>query len=476
MSHSVTLLSPATAKLRGRSLLTFERIGSRLVQFGRRNWRKMLVVLATLTLLHTGCNLYASFLLNRELAEIRLRGEAVTIAEMAPPPISPGMNAALYYRKATASLHLSREESSPGAQLWKPGPTSPESAKVLLKNQRAVALAIQGGFQESADFGLNWHVQPYAITFPYYAEVRRLSRLVSLDAQQRAERGDTEGALHDVRAIMGMANHVSGDPIYIGFLMGRAISAIAHQTLAQVLMTTKVNRTQAVNFESSLPAADWSQTLRRSMQGERTLGIAVFETVQRGKFAQRETGASDDLATRLISHLTIWYWQPWFKLDEVYTLRHWKRIIGSMTPVRLPAANNVSDEESMFAETPRYAIMTRLTMPVFSKATKTLDYFEVEARQREIALALAGYRTVYGTYPPDLQTAAAYWGHPFALDLYRHQPMLYHRTGRTFVLYSAGPNGKDDGGKGPRGLDRHRVVYKKGMAEDDLAWGPGDRQ
>lgn len=61
-------------------------------------------------------------------------------------------------------------------------------------------------------------------------------------------------------------------------------------------------------------------------------------------------------------------------------------------------------------------------------------------------LALAEFRAAHGSYPASLTELAGV--PPLSLtDPFSGQPLRYRRTGASYLLYSIGPDGKDDGGK-----------------------------
>jgi len=55
---------------------------------------------------------------------------------------------------------------------------------------------------------------------------------------------------------------------------------------------------------------------------------------------------------------------------------------------------------------------------------------------------LEGYRKTHGQYPASLSELG---NDPYLTDPFSGKPFLYRREGNSFVLYSVGPNGKDDG-------------------------------
>jgi hypothetical protein len=83
------------------------------------------------------------------------------------------------------------------------------------------------------------------------------------------------------------------------------------------------------------------------------------------------------------------------------------------------------------------------------------DADEAVARQAEIstqlelarlAAALATYRAIHERYPETLAKLVPEIVDEPPLDLYDGNPFVYRRDGDSFLLYSVGLNGEDDGG------------------------------
>jgi CubicO group peptidase (beta-lactamase class C family) len=66
----------------------------------------------------------------------------------------------------------------------------------------------------------------------------------------------------------------------------------------------------------------------------------------------------------------------------------------------------------------------------------------------DIALALALYRAERGAYPERLEQLVPKYVAEMPKDLYSGAAIRYKREGTGYLLYSLGPNGKDDGGRG----------------------------
>lgn len=64
------------------------------------------------------------------------------------------------------------------------------------------------------------------------------------------------------------------------------------------------------------------------------------------------------------------------------------------------------------------------------------------------SLALAAYRADHGALPETLAELCPKYLAELPRDIYGKGPLQYRRSGDRFLLYSVGPNGRDDGGRG----------------------------
>jgi len=92
-----------------------------------------------------------------------------------------------------------------------------------------------------------------------------------------------------------------------------------------------------------------------------------------------------------------------------------------------------------------------------------------------VALALHAYRLEHGNYPPSLvELVPSHLQNlpddPFAL----HGSFDYRNEGEKFVLYSIGPDGKDDSGKpidNPKYTDSHYRLQVQSESQGDIVAG-----
>ncbi|MBW3636989.1 MAG: hypothetical protein KY445_11110 [Armatimonadetes bacterium] len=445
-------------------------------RFWQKTRRRLGWTLAVLFVAHSGLNIYASVLLNRELAAIREKGEPLQFAEMAPPAVPDAQNAALLYKQAADSLRFTSEEKF--VFLRPPQNLTPQQIQIigvaLLKNQGSLNLTRRAAAMPQCRFPLNYGTDnPLVLLFPHYGDLRDLARLLAAQAIVEAKNGDRVGALRDVRAMWGISRHLSNDPIMVGFLVAQLIDTDANQALAQVLRSVPLTRLQAREFPISLPAENWNRAFHHSLLGERTFILFIFERLRQITITKHDLtllGSDTTPSDLWISYPLLLLWRPMLKLDEVQSLRLLKQQLDAASIQQLPRYLKATHSiEKTLANTPRYAMMTRILLPSPRRVRKHRVFAEVKTRQREIALALAVYRSAKGQYPRKMKELNSLWGKPLPLDPYSQKPFIYHSDGKSFMLYSVGVNGIDNGGKGILYGDIGSKGWRRG--DDDLLWG-----
>jgi len=240
-----------------------------------------------------------------------------------------------------------------------------------------------------------------------------------------------------------MARHVANEPLLLCGLMARSIDNTANRTLAKVLLHVSLTRSEAHAFEASLPQIDWAPYLHRILLAERAMEI---ENTQLSR-NQLESG-------RFVMNQI-------YKMSEAYSLRLWKDIIQNEENAPIPVpADYTKQLDQRIDQAPWYAI-SAMTLSIYPRVRRNYDYAEIQNREREIALTLTVYHSQYHRYPVTLEPAEKLWKSTFPLDIYSKKPFRYKSDGNTFLLYSVGMNGEDDGGK----------WKPSSTLKNDIVWG-----
>jgi hypothetical protein len=415
---------------------------------------------------HSSFSVYSSILLNRELATIRAKGDPLRFADLKPPAIPDSRNAFLVYQQASKALHFSTAErialNTSTRSMTRESEKLAEAA--LRKNARALELARKAAAMPDCRFPIDWSGNPTRFNFPYSKEIRELCRLLYIQAKSEAKNGNHLAALRDSRAIFGMTHHFSNEPLLIGYAVAQSMNTLAHGALAYAIEDAPLTVTQARAFQASLPRDDWTKSFRHALVGERAMGLYVVEGFGNGNLQDPENPPR--WFEWVIYYPLYLFWRPILKLDETHSLRLWSRLIDTPTSQQVPLPLNfVKLQNEAIENTPRLAMLTRVLLPVFTNSSSLRDAAEVRRRQREVALALACYRTAKGQYPADLEDVREVWGANLPLDPYSQKAFVYQREGKSFRLYSIGLNRKDDGGRNRINMDR-----KWNSESDDQVW------
>ena len=91
--------------------------------------------------------------------------------------------------------------------------------------------------------------------------------------------------------------------------------------------------------------------------------------------------------------------------------------------------------------------MVAILFPGLSKASDLRDRAVTRLDLSKVSLALAADRAEKGQFPDSLAALAPAHLKEVPKDLFTDGPLVYKKTATGFLLYSLGPNMKDDGGR-----------------------------
>jgi hypothetical protein len=87
-----------------------------------------------------------------------------------------------------------------------------------------------------------------------------------------------------------------------------------------------------------------------------------------------------------------------------------------------------------------------LAMPSMQRAYGAETKLAVNLKLTELAVALSGFRSKTGEYPPELRLLVPTYFKELPTDAFTDQPFTYHQQGNGYILSSPGPDGADGGG------------------------------
>ena len=444
----------------------------------RRRYKPILAVIAVLVIAHG----VATFVLGRqvqmEIMSIRSDGNPTTTADLAGEKIPDEENAAVLYRKAfelmsteqgeedlgVIGTFVSRRERAKDPTLWS------KAAEVLPRYQGVISLIEQAQMRPKCRFPVNWGLG-FNAQFRHLAPMRRLAQLLRAQALIDAKAGRTDEALRSTGLAFRLSDSLKDEPTLISQLVRIAVVGIAARTFTDVLEYGSVDETQARRLYGTLSGINMHSSMVTAIRGERALGIRAFQEVRKNS----PSGQSlQEAAGLLLIHT--WIWRPMLYADEMHYLR---RVEAAVHRASLPY-REFNEHPSPFSnqDPPRYAFLSGLVMPVYTRARSAADRAQASINGTQIELALQAYKDRYGSYPANLKGLRARLEWPIPEDPFSDKDFVYKRRGNGILLYSIGENLKDDGArKYPSYVTRrgeesviHEYQTADGQFSDDVIW------
>jgi len=379
-----------------------------------------------------------------------------------PTPALPSPNAFEAYVDATAALVEAEAVGNALGQTWKTAPAGKRyspAEKADLVRQNGPALA-----KLRAALPLPYHEPParsFSHLFPHYAGYRALARLLALESQVKAARGDWSGSLDGNLDTVRMGTEIAHGSPLIGALVAYAVQAIGRREawaavkhLDAATARRAARRLEAIQARR-VPFAD-------TVQEEKWLAQAGLMELFRQPNWRREltSGLADATQPADFGAAVASWTASKTEMLAVYTAYMDGMVAAARHPY--PATTHLP-------AVPEHPVIGQIA-PAFD-GSWFLDVKEDTLnRLLLVSLALRAYRVEHGRYPRTLAELAPSYlrqapGDPFAAG----KPLGYRRKGDGYLLYSVGPDGVDNGGR-PIIATATRGSFQQGDTGDVVAF------
>jgi hypothetical protein len=446
--------------------------------------------------------------------QLRASGEKLSIMDVLPRHPLPEKDGTLIFREATALLRTGRNiletNTPPTMRLTAPGRALVGFAQPDIREEgvnswedlrahlaaQAEALDLLRELVErpNLDFHLDYTSGPM-LTLPHLTSLRRAAHHLSAAALYDLHRGDAASASTNVMAMLAMAQGMRDEPLSVSQFVRISIVHMALAANWELLQSTNVPADVLAELQrvwsqlAFVDAGEQSLLMGRAM----TQGIledmhhsaAALRNMTRGpnRAAPRSGYWMDDaldMAKRAgyesLARTKEAQWRlTWSLEDELRSLKGWQVLIDAMRLAKTTRAfapallqqgagltalgfqegsiigkidSGEADLRTFFSEW--VAQVSRLLSLVLTAEA---------AKQMAItAIALKRYQLETGTYPVDLNELVPKFMSELPRDPVDGQPIRYRPAeGQSFMLYSIGADGKDDGGD-PARTDKKRWV------------------
>lgn len=295
---------------------------------------------------------------------------------------------------------------------------------------------------------------------------RELARLLCVRALLRAGERSHEEAWQDVWACLSLGRLVGSGPSMVEYKLGAAIESLAIGTALTLLKHTQVSATEARVLLGRLGSFPPPPNLAAAIDwGERCIYLDAILQLASGRIDAHDVleVAPNELESELASEGASIDWDVplrkgnmWFdRLVQAFEARsHASRVQGYW---RIKKALRAESQRQSTAwrwgqrsERLHYMLGDKLVASYTQSYPWDLDEIGW-ARQSfdflAIALALEAYHDERGCYPELLHELAPTWVERIPLDVFSDSLLKYRRERQGYLLYSVGPNARDDKGR-----------------------------
>lgn len=342
---------------------------------------------------------------------------ASEIGQTSTKPQTPAPNAFDFYQQAGAALIQSDQIAQASVNLFdgKKVPTG-TLQNLLSKNTRALQL-LRAGFRHSYRHPV---LKDMEAAPPEYSHLRNLVRLLILEGEFKARRGDKSGAASCYLDGVRIGVDVPRGGAILPLLVGCACETLARRALWRSLSQMDAATARAATTRLGVLAAQRVR-LSAAMREEKHMALASLPAMIRRSDVEASTRLAPH-AKQIETNIAAWMDETIANLEKPYTARQAVTIpIDPLSQVYLPMYDNLGFQEAR--NLTGDALLT-------------------------VALALRAHRMKTKNYPASLDELALDGSKKIPADPFGNGEALRYRLATNgYLLYSIGPDGKDDAGR-----------------------------
>ena len=332
-------------------------------------------------------------------------------------------------------------------------------------------------------------------------ELKSGCQLLNRACLSALRRRDLESAHRNLLAMIRLTAKQSPEPLAISQLVRMACATIAFNTTWQTLQIQGWNDTQLATLQSAWESCDFERDMTTAFEMERAMELEYFAmlkgsgptlaSVIRQLETANEVVETEFHHTETHGFILHWFHCPFWRMawadqDSLVCLLQWQQMIerarianasawsALLKPIDTPSARHawmplIANKESwnkynrlrfLISGGP-FGIGDRIIFRALSSQT--------QQQMAIAAIAIQRYRLKTGEFPPALDALIPAYLPQLPQDRMDGKTLRYRRkTEGGFLLYSAGEDGKDDGGN--PGLPTDKKEYRKIWDGMDAVW------
>jgi hypothetical protein len=379
-------------------------------------------------------------------------------------------NAALVMTQAFALMRTFPDQRSNEISRFKPPPRgqplSREQVQLLSDyvnlNSAALERATEALMLPQARFPIDLSPGADAL-LPHLSRLKTLAQTVSYQTMLAIEAHHGADAARLLKTTLGLARTLDSEPLLISQLVRIAVLRIARQMLELKLNAGNTSESELTDLASAFAGLQVTNLMVRALVGEQAMAIPHFHMswAQMSQLAKDGEDGSEgpEKAPLPGGQPLLFRVTGLFERDLRFYLAVMRTNIELAAlgpPGSLVAINRDKPVEARIRS--RHYILSGLFLTALSRALVKEAECVASARICAAALSLQRFRLVHDRLPKDLNELVPRFLTAIPLDPFDGAPLRYKPLVNGYVVYSIGPDGRDDGGKEPpigrRGTER----------------------
>ena len=331
------------------------------------------------------------------------------------------------------------------------------AAGQLAEIRSAVEQPMKWYFYDPANYAKN-HAYPFV-------PMRTAAQWLSADAIGALHAGERDRALRDIHALVQLTEFGKEYPTLVAQMIRVAISGLGLSVTWEALQNTDWTEPELAAMQSDWERVDLLKGLETGFLGARAFGEARFADIRENGaqpaienlFALRNSPSTTE---KLQSSFAAFAWRMNAEEDELLAFRSYQTAMESIRDLQNEKSwREVKVREQSFADEfdrplgkstglRKYQFLFSATfIPNLVKASLTVVKNETQRRLTITAIALKRFELEHHRLPASLPELAPEFLAAVPIDPMSGQPLRYRlNADGSFVLYSVGEDGRDDGG------------------------------
>jgi hypothetical protein len=307
---------------------------------------------------------------------------------------------------------------------------------------------------------------PFTSLFPHLAKIKGVLQVLKLRASAELAAGQTDAAFTDVKLMFWLCDSMEHEPFLISHLVRIAGRQIATQPVWEGLARHQWSDAQLQDLQGRFARADFTSALDRTLSGERAGGLTVMDGLLNRKtrvatldMLLEPQGIDDDRQPHRAWRNVAGWLVPsgWYQMEKVsYGKMFEQNILGGWdSGEKLFHPRVVEENELLFVKQIAHGpvhqvwnhyLFARMILPALMKSSQRSARAQSTAHQAALACALERFYLAEKKYPAALTELVPKYLAKVPHEVVSPEPMRYRAENGGYVLWSAGWDGKDEGG------------------------------